>query len=97
MRKRFPSSTPVCDTEKCFFSNDCKEIGKEDLLLNITLLDSAGRATMEIDWSEDDLFIDGELLDNGEPETCYLAIFNFGKLDVIDKKNKWVFGKRFLN
>ena len=41
----------------------------------------------------EDLFIDSAHIDNAPRDYCYMAMFNFGKLADIDKRNKWVFGK----
>ena len=96
MNDKFPSTDPICGDAFCSFENPCEKIGKADIDFRVTIANSVRYGSLDVDLTPDEIFVDGELLEEGEPDHCYLAIFNYGKVSSIQKKNKWVFGKIML-
>jgi len=96
MNEKFRSSDPICGDAFCQFENPCAKVGLDGVDFKVTIANSVRYGTMDVDLSSAELFVDGDLLEEGEKDHCYLGIFNYGAVSTIKKKNKWVFGKIML-
>jgi len=94
--KLFPSATPICDGQACWFTNPCEKVGLTGVDFSLELHTPTVGKMYDFSIDSADLFISGEHVDGADYNSCYLAIFNFGKLSDIDKRNKWVFGKYMM-
>ena len=94
--KLFPSATPICDDQACWFTNPCEKIGLLGVDFSLELHTPTVGKMYDFSVDSSDLFISGEHVDGSDYNYCYMGIFNFGKLSDIDKRNKWVFGKYMM-
>ena len=91
--KLFPSADPICDSYACHFTNPCDKVGLTGTDFTLELHTPTVGKMFNFTIKSEDLFVNGVDVDNAQDDHCYMTIFNFGKLEYIDKKNKWVFGK----